>query len=148
MTDVFPLAGKRIWVAGHRGMVGSAIVRRLAREDVTLLTADRATLDLTRQGQVEDWLKTNRPDAIVLAAAKVGGILANNTQPADFLYENLAIEMNVIEGAHRADVNRLLFLGSSCIYPKSAPQPIREGALLTGRSSPPTRPMPSPRSRA
>jgi GDP-L-fucose synthase len=108
----------------------------LAREDVTLLTADRATLDLTRQGQVEDWLKTNRPDAIVLAAAKVGGILANNTQPADFLYENLAIEMNVIEGAHRADVNRLLFLGSSCIYPKLAPQPIREGALLTGPLEP------------
>ena len=136
MTEVFPLAGKRIWVAGHHGMVGSAIIRRLAREDVTVLTADRATVDLTRQAQVEDWLETNRPDAIVLAAAKVGGILANNTYPADFLYQNLAIEMNVIEGAHRADVDRLLFLGSSCIYPKLAPQPIREGALLTGPLEP------------
>ena len=132
MTEVFPLAGKRIWVAGHRGMVGSAIIRRLAREDVTVLTADRATVDLARQGQVEDWLKTNQPDAIVLAAAKVGGILANNTQPADFLYQNLAIEMNVIEGAHRVGVDRLLFLGSSCIYPKLAAQPIREDALFTG----------------
>ena len=136
MTEVFPLAGKRIWVAGHNGMVGSAIVRRLAREGVTLLTVDRATVDLTRQGQVEDWLKTNRPDAIVLAAAKVGGILANATRPADFLYQNLAIETNVIEGAHRAGVDRLLFLGSSCIYPKLAPQPIREGALLTGPLEP------------
>jgi GDP-L-fucose synthase len=136
MTEIFPLAGKRIWVAGHHGMVGSAIVRRLAREDVTVLTVDRAMVDLTRQGQVEDWLKTNRPDAIVLAAAKVGGILANDTRPADFLYQNLAIEMNVIEGAHRAGVDRLLFLGSSCIYPKLAPQPIREGALLTGPLEP------------
>jgi GDP-L-fucose synthase len=136
MTEIFPLAGKRIWVAGHHGMVGSAIVRRLAREDVTLLAVDRATVDLTRQGEVEDWLKTNRPDAIVLAAAKVGGILANATRPADFLYQNLAIEMNVIEGAHRAGVDRLLFLGSSCIYPKLAPQPIREGALLTGPLEP------------
>ena len=129
---MWPLAGKRIWVAGHRGMVGSAIVRRLATTGAEVLTADRAQLDLLDQSAVRLWLANERPDAIVLAAAKVGGILANSTYPADFLYDNLMIAANVIEGAHRADVDRLLFLGSSCIYPKLAEQPIQEEALLTG----------------
>jgi len=126
------LHGKRIWVAGHRGMVGSAIVRRLAREDATVLSVDRRECDLTRQAEVEAWLAAERPDAVVLAAAKVGGILANDTYPAEFLYENLMIEANIVHAAHRADVDRLLFLGSSCIYPKHAPQPMPEDALLTG----------------
>lgn len=129
---MWPLAGKRIWVAGHRGMVGSAIVRRLASTGAEVLTADRAQLDLLDQSAVRGWLAKERPDAVVLAAAKVGGILANSTYPADFLYDNLMIAANVVEGAHRADINRLLFLGSSCIYPKLAEQPIREEALLTG----------------
>lgn len=132
MPEVFSLAGKRIWVAGHLGMVGSAVVRRFARENVEVITADRARLDLMRQAAVEQWLAEVRPDAIVVAASKVGGILANESFPADFLYENLAIETNIISSAHRADVNRLLFLGSSCIYPRDAPQPILETALLTG----------------
>jgi GDP-L-fucose synthase len=129
---MYELAGKRIWVAGHRGMVGSAVVRRLASEDCTVLTATRSELDLTRQADVERFVRAERPDAIVLAAAKVGGILANDTYPADFLFENLQMETNIIGAAHAADVNRLLFLGSSCIYPKLAPQPITEDALLTG----------------
>lgn len=129
---MWPLAGKRIWVAGHRGMVGSAIVRRLATTGAEVLTADRAQLDLLDQAAVRAWLANERPDGVVLAAAKVGGILANSTYPADFLYDNLMIAANVVEGAHRADINRLLFLGSSCIYPKLAEQPIREEALLTG----------------
>jgi GDP-L-fucose synthase len=129
---MYDLAGKRIWVAGHRGMVGSAVVRRLASEDCTVLTATRSELDLTRQAEVERFVRAERPDAIVLAAAKVGGILANDTYPADFLFENLQMETNIIGAAHAADVNRLLFLGSSCIYPKLAPQPITEDALMTG----------------
>jgi GDP-L-fucose synthase len=133
---VYPLKGKRIWVAGHNGMVGSTVARRLADEDCEVITADRSKVDLTRQAEVEAWLVKTRPDAIVLAAAKVGGILANDLQPAEFLYENLMIEANVIEAAHRADVDRLLFLGSSCIYPKFAPQPITEDALLTGPLEP------------
>jgi len=133
---MFPLDGKRVWVAGHKGMVGSAVVRRLAREGATAIVVDRRELDLTRQAQVEDWLKATRPDAVVLAAAKVGGIFANNSYPVDFLYQNLVIETNIIEGAHRAGVNRLLFLGSSCIYPKFAPQPIAEESLLTGSLEP------------
>ncbi len=129
---MFEIAGKRIWVAGHRGMVGSAVVRRLAREDCTVLTAGRDVLDLARQADVERFVLAEKPDAIVLAAAKVGGILANDTYPADFLYENLLIETSIIGAAHAGEVNRLLFLGSSCIYPKLAPQPITEDALLTG----------------
>ena len=129
---MFELAGKRIWVAGHRGMVGSALMRRLGREDCTILTVARSELDLTRQADVERFVLAENPDVIVLAAAKVGGILANDTYPADFLYENLLIETNIIGAAHEADVSRLLFLGSSCIYPKLAPQPIAEDALLTG----------------
>lgn len=132
----YALKGKRVWVAGHRGMVGSAVVRRLAGEDCQVLTATRAEVDLTRQAEVEAWMAANRPDAVVLAAAKVGGILANDTYPADFLYENLMIEANIIHAAYRASVEKLLFLGSSCIYPKLAPQPIPEDALLMGPLEP------------
>jgi GDP-L-fucose synthase len=128
----FALAGKRIWVAGHRGMVGSAIVRRLERESCEILTVGRESVDLTRQAAVEAWLDLARPDAVVLAAAKVGGIVANDTRPAEFIYENLAIEANVIHGAWRAGVGKLLFLGSTCIYPRLAPQPMPEDSLLTG----------------
>lgn len=133
---MYDLQGKRIWVAGHRGMVGSAVVRRLAMEDCEVITADRDRVDLIRQNEVERFLGDVRPDAIVMAAAKVGGILANDTYPAEFLYNNLMIEANVTAAAHKADVSRLLFLGSSCIYPKFAEQPIREEALLTGSLEP------------
>lgn len=129
---IYPLEGKRIWVAGHKGMVGSAIGRRLASEGCEVVTVDRSEVDLTCQAEVQTWLRNARPDGVIVAAAKVGGILANDTRPAEFLYQNLMIEANVIEAAHRADVNRLLFLGSSCIYPKFAAQPIMEEALLTG----------------
>lgn len=129
---MFDLAGRRVFVAGHRGMVGSAIVRRLAREKCDVLTASRAELDLKDQAAVRAWFADQRPDAVFLAAAKVGGILANDSFPADFLYDNLMIEANIIEAAHHVDVAKLLFLGSSCIYPKFAPQPITEDALLTG----------------
>ncbi len=132
----FPLASRRLWVAGHRGMVGAAVVRRLRAEPCEVVTVDRSEVDLTRQDQVERWLQAARPDAAVVAAAKVGGIHANATYPADFLYENLAIELNVIHAAQRAGVGKLLFLGSSCIYPKFADQPIREEALLTGPLEP------------
>ncbi|MBB2841085.1 UNVERIFIED_ORG: GDP-L-fucose synthase [Rhizobium etli] len=133
MTD---LSNKKIWVAGHRGMVGSALVRRLHSENCTVITATRQELDLKRQDEVERFVQANRPDAVILAAAKVGGILANDTFPADFLYDNLIIEANIFEAAHRSGVERLLFLGSSCIYPKFAPQPISEDALLTGPLEP------------
>jgi GDP-L-fucose synthase len=132
----YSLSGKRVWVAGHRGMVGSALVRRLAIENCTILTANRGELDLRDRGAVDNWLSANRPHAIFLAAAKVGGILANDAHPANFLHENLMIEANVIDGACRAGVEKLLFLGSSCIYPKFAPQPIVEEALLTGPLEP------------
>lgn len=133
---MFELAGKRVWVAGHRGMVGSAVVRRLASEACEVVTADRSTVDLKRQSQVEAYLKDIKPDAIVLAAARVGGILANNTYPADFLYDNLMIEANIMQAAHENNVGRLLFLGSSCIYPKLNVQPITEDSLLTGLLEP------------
>jgi GDP-L-fucose synthase len=137
MSEIlYPLAGKRIWVAGHKGMVGSAVARRLALENCEVITAGHSEVDLTRQVEVEAWLRKARADAIVVAAAKVGGILANENYPAEFLYQNLMIEANVIEAAHRVDVNRLLFLGSSCIYPKFASQPITEDALLTGPLEP------------
>lgn len=132
----YDLAGKRVWVAGHTGMAGSAIVRRLSRESCTVLTAPHRDLDLTRQAEVEDWLAAHRPDAIFLAAGRVGGIHANATMPAEFLYDNLMIAANVIRAAHVRDVDRLLFLGSSCIYPREAPQPIPESALLTGPLEP------------
>jgi GDP-L-fucose synthase len=127
---------RRIWVAGHNGMVGSAICRHLESNGEKVLKVARADLDLRDQTSVTNWIKRNKPDAIVFAAAKVGGILANDTMPADFIYDNLALETNVIHGAHQANVDRLVFLGSSCIYPKFAPQPIREDALLTGPLEP------------
>ncbi len=133
---IYLLAGKRVWVAGHRGMVGSALVRRLAREGCEIITAGRAEVDLERQAQVEAWMDTAKPDAIFLAAAKVGGILANDRYPADFLYDNLIIQANVVQAAHRSGVGKLMLLGSSCIYPKFAPQPITEDALLTGPLEP------------
>ena len=132
----YDLTGKRIWVAGHRGMVGSAVVRRLGSEDCDVITVGRDIVDLKRQAEVEAFLRDTRPDAIVMAAAKVGGILANDTRPAEFLYDNLIIEANIVQAAHEADVNRFLFMGSSCIYPMLAPQPITEAALLTGPLEP------------
>ena len=136
MTKGFPLDGKRVWVAGHKGMAGSAIVRRLQQENCTIVTVTRQEVDLLRQSQVEEWLARNKPDAVFLAAATVGGILANATRPAEFLYENLVIESNIIHAAYKANVQKLLFLGSSCIYPKLAPQPMTEDALLTGPLEP------------
>ena len=126
---MFELSGKRIWVVGHRGLVGSALMRRLRQEPCEVLTATRQDVDVADRRQVDNYIKQNRPDAIVVAAAKVGGILANDTYPADFLYDNLMIETSLIHAAHENDVGRLLFLGSSCIYPKLAPQPIEESAL-------------------
>lgn len=132
----YDLTGKKVYVAGHRGMVGSAIVRRLADEGCIILTANRSELDLTRQDQVEEWMQDNRPDAVFIAAAKVGGILANDIFPASFLYENLILEANLIRAAHDTGVEKLMFLGSSCIYPKFADQPLVEEALLTGALEP------------
>jgi GDP-L-fucose synthase len=131
-TIMYDLRGKRIWVAGHRGMVGGAIVRHLIGEDCEIQTINRVEVDLRDQSAVERWVAANRPDAIVIAAAKVGGILANSSYPADFLYDNLMIAGNIVHAAHQADVDRMVFLGSSCIYPKFADQPIREESLLTG----------------
>ena len=132
----FDLKNKRVFVCGHRGMVGSAIVRQLAHEECTILTAGRERLDLREQTQVRAWFNAEKPDVVFLAAAKVGGILANDSKPADFLYDNLMIEANIIEAAFRTGVEKLVFLGSSCIYPKLAPQPIPEDALLTGPLEP------------
>ena len=127
----------RIFVAGHRGMAGSAICRALQRSGYSnLLTASRSELDLENGPAVQRWFSEHTPTVVVLAAAKVGGIQANNTYPADFLLDNLKIQTNVIETAWRSGVRRLLFLGSSCIYPKFAEQPIREEALLTGTLEP------------
>ena len=134
--SIYNLQGKRVWVAGHRGMVGSAIVRRLEREECEILTVGRDTVDLTNQTQTSEWIAKTQPHAVFLAAAKVGGILANDTRPAEFLYENLMIESNIIDASYRAGVEKLLFLGSSCIYPKFAQQPIKEEALLTGALEP------------
>jgi GDP-L-fucose synthase len=137
MTNVaYDLSAKRVWVAGHGGMVGSAIARRLASEDCEVLTVSHEELDLRDQAMVENWITEAKPEAVFLAAAKVGGIHANNTYPVDFLYDNLVIETNIIQGAHRAGVKKLLFLGSSCIYPREAAQPITEEALLTGPLEP------------
>jgi GDP-L-fucose synthase len=133
---IFPLEGKRVWVAGHRGMVGSAISCRLAREGCELIVAGREVVDLGRQAEVEAFMAREKPDAIFLAAAKVGGILANDTRPAEFLHDNLVIETNIINSAYQNGVSKLLFLGSSCIYPKFAPQPITEDSLLTGPLEP------------
>lgn len=130
------MKGKRVWVAGHRGMAGSAIVRRLAAEDCEILTVSHSELDLTRQAEVEAWMAAAKPDVVFMAAAKVGGIHANNSLPAEFLYDNLAIETNVIHSSWRVGVRKLVFLGSSCIYPRLAEQPMREDALLTGPLEP------------
>ncbi|MDR3735597.1 MAG: GDP-L-fucose synthase [Acidobacteriaceae bacterium] len=132
----FDLAGKRVWVAGHRGMVGSATTRRLAQADCVVLTVGKDQVDLRRQAAVESWVMENRPDAVILSAARVGGILANDSRPAEFLYDNLVIEANVIHASYLAGVKKLLFLGSTCIYPRLAPQPITEDALLTGPLEP------------
>ena len=133
---LFDLANKTVFVTGHRGMAGSALVRRLATENCTLLTAERAELDLTDQQATEAWLIENRPDVVINAAGKVGGIYANDRFPADFIVDNLAIGLNVIRASYKAGVKKLLALGSSCIYPKFAPQPITEEALLTGPLEP------------
>ena len=132
----YPLKGKRVWVAGHRGMVGAALLRRLAREDCEILTASRSEVDLTRQSEVENWVQDRRPEAVFMAAAKVGGILANDRNPVDFLYENLMIAANITHASFNANVEKMLFLGSSCIYPKHASQPMQENALLTGPLEP------------
>jgi GDP-L-fucose synthase len=132
----YSLAGQRVFVAGHRGMVGSALIRRLQRENCEILLARRDEVDLRRQAETESWLAQARPDAVIVAAGTVGGILANDTRPAEFLYDNAMIAANVIEGSRQIGVNKLLFLGSSCIYPRLAPQPIPEAALLTGPLEP------------
>ena len=132
----YNLSGKKVWVAGHRGMVGSAVCRQLENEDCYIIKADRGEVNLVNQAEVNDWMNAVKPDAIVLAAAKVGGIQANNNFPVDFLYENLMIEANIIHAAHLNKVERLLFLGSSCIYPRLADQPIKENSLLSGALEP------------
>jgi GDP-L-fucose synthase len=132
----YTLRNRRVWVAGHRGLVGSAIVRRLEREDCEILIAPRDRIDLRDADQVAQFLRATRPQAIFLAAARVGGIHANDTRPAEFIGENLMIQTNVIDAAHRYGVEKLLFLGSSCIYPRMAPQPITEASLLDGPLEP------------
>ena len=133
---IFSLKGRRVFVAGHRGMVGSALVRRLAQEESQLLTAGRDAVDLRDQSAVDRWFDENRPEAVFLAAARVGGIYQNDTHPGDFLYDNLTIATNVIEASRRNGVAKLLFLGSSCIYPRLAPQPMPESCLLSGPLEP------------
>ena len=133
---IYDLRGKRVWVAGHRGMVGSALVRRLESTGADILSVDRASLDLRRQDATENWMSQNRPDAVFVAAATVGGIHANSSRPAEFLYDNLAIASNVIHAAATTGVTRLVFLGSSCFYPREAEQPIREDTLLKGPLEP------------
>jgi len=133
---LFDLRGKRVYVAGHAGMAGSAIVRRLASEGCEILTVGHDAVDLTDQAQTEEWVLRERPDAIFLAAGRVGGIYANNTFPADFLANNIAIALNVMRAAVAAKVKKLLFLGSSCIFPRNAPQPMTEDLLLTGPLEP------------
>ena len=132
----FSLAGQRVFVAGHRGMVGSALVRRLADTNCKIITVEHRDVDLRHQAETENWLAQARPNVVFVAAATVGGILANDTRPGEFLYDNVMIAANLIEGSRRVDVKKLLFLGSSCIYPRLAPQPIPEDALLTGPLEP------------
>ncbi|WFU39392.1 GDP-L-fucose synthase [Bradyrhizobium sp. CB82] len=136
----FDLAGKTVFVAGHRGMVGSALARRLVKENVELLTVSRSEVDLRDQAAVDEWFAARRPQAVFLAAAKVGGIVANNTLRAEFLYDNLAIATNVIHAAHVNRCEKLMFFGSSCIYPKLAAQPLREESMLTGPLEPTNEP--------
>ena len=130
--SIFKLHDKKVWVAGHNGMVGRAVVRILGKKNCEILTSCRHSLDLTIQKDVNSWVARHKPDVVIICAAKVGGILANNIHPAEFLYQNLMIEANIIHAAHENDVDKLLFLGSSCIYPKHAKQPMKEIALLTG----------------
>jgi GDP-L-fucose synthase len=137
---LFELKGKRVYVAGHRGMVGSALVRRLLPEDVRLVTTDRSEVDLRNQVAVFDWFAKMRPQVVFLAAAKVGGIVANDRLRAEFIYDNIAIATNVIHAAHLNGAEKLMFLGSSCIYPKFAPQPLREDSVLTGPLEPTNEP--------
>lgn len=132
----YDLKGKRVWVAGHRGMVGSAIARRLDAEQCEIITVGRDAVDLTRQDDVNNWLNAQKPDAVFIAAATVGGIQANNARPAEFLYDNLVIETNIIQAAKTIGVEKLMFLGSACIYPRLADQPMAEDALLTGPLEP------------
>src|SRR4051812_13995272 len=136
----FELKGKSVFVAGHRGMVGGALARRLAAEDVELLTIGRSEVDLRDQAAVNGWFARKRPQVVFLAAAKVGGIVANNTLRAEFIYENLIIAANVIHAAHVQGAEKLMFLGSSCIYPKLAAQPLREDSILTGPLEPTNEP--------
>jgi GDP-L-fucose synthase len=133
---IFSLAEKRVWVAGHRGMVGQALVRRLAAESCEILTINRGSVDLRRQEEIEAWMSHTRPQAVFMAAATVGGILANSSYPGNFLYDNLMMATNVIEASRRVGVDKMIFLGSSCVYPKFAPQPIREEMLLSGPLEP------------
>jgi GDP-L-fucose synthase len=133
---IFDVAGRRVFVAGHKGMAGAAIARRLSDSGATLLLAERSELDLTRQADVERWMKQAKPDVVIVAAARVGGIKANNDYPVDFLADNLAIELNLIRSSHETGVRKLLFLGSTCIYPKHATQPMSEDQLLTGPLEP------------
>lgn len=141
ITNSSRLAGSKVYVAGHRGLAGSAIIRRLVREGCAgIVTRTHAELDLTDQAAVRRFFTEERPEFVFLAAAKVGGILANNTRPAEFIQENLAIQTNVIGAAYEFGVKRLLFLGSSCIYPRDCPQPIREEYMLTGPLEPTNRP--------
>ena len=134
--ELFPLAGRRVFVAGHRGMVGSALVRRLAAEDCETITVERAVVDLRDQRAASAWLESQRPEVMFVAAATVGGIAANDSRPAEFLYDNLMIEANLIHAAYRIKAAKLIFLGSTCIYPKLAAQPMAETALLTGPLEP------------
>ncbi|MDA9403639.1 GDP-L-fucose synthase [Bradyrhizobium sp. CCBAU 45389] len=136
----FELKGKSVYVAGHRGMVGSALARRLAVENVQLVTVERREVDLRNQAAVFDWFAKARPQVVFLAAAKVGGIVANDTLRAEFIYDNIAIAANVIQAAHQSGAEKLMFLGSSCIYPKLAPQPLREDSVLTGPLEPTNEP--------
>ena len=130
--SIFNIHGKKIWVAGHNGMVGKAVVRQLEKKNCEILTVDHQSLDLTIQQDVNNWLARNKPDIVIICAAKVGGILANDSYPAEFLYQNLMIEANIIHAAYKNNIHKLIFLGSSCIYPKHAEQPMKETALLTG----------------
>ncbi len=134
--QLYSLDGKRVWIAGHNGMVGSAIHRQLAGRKCTVLTVPSSELDLRRQADVERWVETNRPDVVIVAAARVGGIYANSSLPADFIYDNMMIEANVIHSAFLGGIEKLLFLGSTCIFPREAPQPTPESALLTGQLEP------------
>src|SRR4051812_35933893 len=136
MNPSYTLRNKRVWVAGDRGLVGSALVRRLQREGCEIVAAPRDQVDLRRPDQTEQWMAAARPQAVFLAAARVGGIYANDTRPAEFIYDNLAIQTNVVEAARRNNVEKMLMMGSSCIYPRLAPQPIPESALLTGPLEP------------